>query len=490
MQLCLGWWLYQSGHISRRGFRIFLAAFEMRERRRYAELDDERRPLYRLAELQKLIGAATTATAAAELRAEVTKLQRIGLVTIEEHDIVFATSVDQIALDDATGFWELFEQIPNRRRPIPVPRRTLRAMAGGELSKAVLAVMCALLIRSLHWHVEQNDFRVDGRTKLSYISETFGISRRAVTDAWSELIAMGWLEPLACSQVELNRWGRRAQINVDWDPRAEKSDQASSVGEGGRASGGSDPDNRRASSAGESASPAAQNPGRSASPYINQTLLLKKNLKTTRNPIRGQRPRPDRSGVSDRNQPVGRRQGGSKSAEPNLHDVQGRDLEDNQRLLGLYRQAIGLGLATDSEAGQVTFFCLAQRACDCGERPGALFAWLLREHKIDFITQANEEAALRRLRELRDGPCVREEQPGVHAVRQSARYEFSADEKFIAACLRVAQQRRLEPYLVAGQVKDWSRAEWEQRLSEFERAQRRRWGGCDAEFSASEDAAS
>lgn len=52
---------------------------------------------------------------------------------------------------------------------------------------------------------------------------------------------------------------------------------------------------------------------------------------------------------------------------------------------------VGVGLAEDCEAGQVAFFCLAERARSRGKRPGALFTWVLREKKLEFITQVDEE---------------------------------------------------------------------------------------------------
>ena len=45
----------------------------------------------------------------------------------------------------------MLAKIPNPGRPVPVPRRMLRALAGG-FNRAVMAVIIATLIRSLFWH--------------------------------------------------------------------------------------------------------------------------------------------------------------------------------------------------------------------------------------------------------------------------------------------------------------------------------------------------
>ena len=227
-QLTLAWWLHTSGHLTRRQLRVYFAAHEMHERRNYTDrARGSERPLYRVEELAALVGGRGSRTAYDELRADAKRLAAVGLVKIRKHAIEFAASADQITVEDLAGFWSMFKQMPNPRRTVPVPRRTLRALAAG-FSRAVTGVMLAMLIRSLFWHRTGSEgrggsggagaYRVDGRTKGSWIAEVFGLSRRAITDARATLIELGWIVPLDAPQWALNRWGNHDRINVEWCP--------------------------------------------------------------------------------------------------------------------------------------------------------------------------------------------------------------------------------------------------------------------------------
>lgn len=443
-QLILAYWLYRAGHICRRQLRIWFAAAEMK-RRREACQDSGQQPVYGLGELSRLVGGAGSPRALRALQSDVNHLKRLGLVTIAEHEITFAVSIDQITLEDVSGFWAMFEQIPNERRSVPVPRRTVRALAGG-FDRATTALMIALVIRGVFWHKDQARFRTDHRTKLSWVAEVFQISRRALTDARAKLIGLGWLAPIETAHWERQHFGCHDRIITDANLRA---------GQGGD----SDSASRNAVSDSDSASPYKQNP----SSYEESNKQ-----KLSREPSA----RHDRSGVSIRNKGLDR---STPHQEPMLRDVQQFDLDDNERLLELYRQAIAAGRAGKGEAGKLEFFSLAERARAQGKRPGALFTWLLTNRRTDFITQADEEGAARRLRELRDGPCLRENADPAYTVRRVQPRELTEEERFIAACLKVGQQNRCEPYLIARQAKNWTRDEWDERRFAFDQAQRERW---------------
>ena len=98
-QLAMAWWCYQAGHITRRQLRVWFAAHEMRERRRYTK-DATRKPLYGLDEIKALVGGRGSKKADLALAADIRALARLGLVGITDHAIQFAVSIDQIAVDD------------------------------------------------------------------------------------------------------------------------------------------------------------------------------------------------------------------------------------------------------------------------------------------------------------------------------------------------------------------------------------------------------
>lgn len=518
-QLTLAWWLYAAGHITKRQYRLYFAAHELAERRRYTSPEHRgSKPLYTMTEFSRLVGGQGGQRALRELRGDMRRLSRLGLVRITKHAIVFAVSADQITLggeeaqerggggggdergggvDDLSGFWSMFNAMPNHRRSVPVPRRLLRALAAG-FSKGATALISALLIRGLFWHKQTGDYRTDGRYKLSWIAEHFGISRRAATEARAGLIALGWIEPLAVNQWEMNRWGLHDRIVPEWshtDQNApgQHTDPQAAVGgpeQGGRKEETQAHTNPPSSpllpphpgqpSDSRSASPKPENDTRSASPDLTDSLSLTGDLKTrklhhTRN----------RTGVSPgstrgKEKTGGRKKSrGGKAVPPSIRDIRAGDLGDTGRLLELHRQACAIGLASSSEAGRLDFMALAQRARCRGRRAGAMFYWLLRERKTAFITLADEDQANQMLREHLHGSREQwgggsPEDRGLEPLSsnpQETGPQYTDDDRFALACIRVAKKHRIDPWRIARE-NGWTRERWQQAFASYEDKQR------------------
>ncbi len=457
-QLIMAWWLYRSGHMTRRQYRVYFAAHELAERRRYTSPEHRgSKPLYTMSEIAGLVGGRGDQRALRELRSDLRALHRLGLVSVNKHRIAFAVSADQLRVDDLDGFWSMYREMPNRQRSVPVPRRLLRALAAG-FSKGVTAMITAVLIRGLFWHRDSGDYRTDGRYKLSWIAEHFGISRRAATEARAKLVELGWIEPLDVNQWEMNRWGLRDRIVTDWTLPAD--DQA--------AVGGSERD-------AESASPKGRFDTESASPDQTDSLSLTGDIKTRRLPTR------ERSGVSTGSTLGSRKKSRRRAGEdrPNIRDIQPRDLESTHRLLDLHRQACEIGLVGGSESGRMDFLALAERARSRGRRSGALFYWLLRERKFAFITHADEDEASRRLREHFNGKQTRQPEPRQWGGEPPELPAWTEEDKIVMACLRVAKHRRLDdPFRAAQHAKEWTRGKWEEALVAYEQ---RRLARCSVE---------
>jgi len=508
-QLTLAYWLYSEKHITRRQLRVYFAAHEIAERRRYTLAEPDRRgrtlrprtPRFTVEEFARLVGDSgrggrdAAPRAEAELRADIKTLDRIGLVSVTATSIRFAVSADEIRIDDLGGFWAMFSAMPNRRRAVPVPRRTLRALAAG-FSKGVTALVVAVLIRGLFWHRETGAYRTDGRYKLSWVAEHFSVSRRAATEARARLIELGWIEPLEVKQWELNKWGLRDRIDPEWSPPAE---QAEAVGGSEHHSdarpGEREPVGHCADA--DSASPSPVFAGESASPDQTNPLSLSGDRKTRRPAAARSAAAGEAAGVFVKknrknhtipDQPRARPRGPGRRPlrscpghgdRPNIRDIRAADLASTERLLELHRQAAALGLISASEAGRLDFLALAERARTRGNRAGALLYWLVSRKKTAFITLHDEDEASRRLREHLSGPRMRKPPAsdwgsgGVERARD--RPELTEEQKFVVLCVRVAKQHRgLTPFDVA-RFKGWKRKDFERVMAEVDRIDRSRW---------------
>lgn len=443
-QLILMAWLHREGHLTRRQWRICFAALELRERRRH--VGDDRKPAYTRRELLRLIGGQGTG-----VTADLKHLAALGMLQFSERHVDLTASVDRITLADVSGFWEMFNSIANNRRAIPIPRRTIRALAAG-FGRATMATMCGLLIRAMYWRREQGGYRIDGRVRREWLAETFGITPRAVTTAFTTLIDLGWIKRIECQQWELNKWGTRFALVPDWTPW----------------------------SVSESSSPNAGNLTKSSSPCLNSSPSPYGEVQTNSSAGEGHHTTPQTTAangtgvsksLSKEKTPHNRNYAG-----PILHDIQAEDLRCTDRLLALHRQAAEKGLIAAGEGGRLDFVALAERAKTHGQNPPALFAWLLRSKRFDFITLADEDAAHDRLKahEQDIQPIsVRFEIQQEHERQQ----EFEAvkptdDDRVVIACLKASQQSGCDPQSIAREFKGWSRQQWETALDAY---QERKW---------------
>ena len=461
-QMVMAWSLYRSRDITRRQLRVYFALHEMSERRRYSK---GTYTFFGVEELQRLVGGRGSERSAEDLASDLRKLAKVHLVSMDAQAITFAKKIEELKTENTDTIKAMLCSMPHLHRAVPVPRRMLRALAGG-LPKSSTAVSLAIMIRSLFWKAKEQCYRTDGRTKLCWISEVFGISRRAATDGHDHLLHMGWISSLEMTVWQRNRWGLHDRVNVDWKANAQV--------EVAKACNGSEnsPKTRELSS--DSASPNPDFPVDYASP--DQTKKLSNENLTTRKP--GENPRPH-SGVSKKpDKQQGR--GDKVTTQPRLHDVRFEDLRETGRLLQLYEQAANKGHFTDCEGNRLEFVALAERALTRGKNPPAMFVWLLRSWKTTFITQADEDAARRRLAK-HDHNLQAEQRDNV--VSSAIQPEQTVEEVFVKKCLAIARDvGGIDPYHVANQIKNWSREEWECQLSVYEFKDRQYWAGIGNEL--------
>jgi len=90
----------------------------------------------------------------------------------------------------------------------------------------------------------------------------------------------------------------------------------------------------------------------------------------------------------------------SPASPPTLQHIERADLTDIERVLELYSQAVQQRLIGSSEAERLTFVALAQHVLSCrAKNEGGLFRHLLKQKRYQCVTQADEDAALRRLKQ-------------------------------------------------------------------------------------------
>lgn len=479
-QLMVAWWLFSAGHISKRALRVYFASHELAERRRYTSPKRKGHALYGLNEIKKLVGGSGSATADRDLSDDVKRLRELGLVEINASSIAFATSIEQIRLGDTTDFFAMWALMRKgmARRHVPVPRRTLRALAAG-FRTADTAYVIGAMLSAVFWHKQDGRYSTDGRLKDRWVAETFRIGLSSARGARKHLVELGWLQELDTPQWLLNRYGMHIAVNVDWAPGqtaaandAVDNSHVASVGEGGAEA--------------ESDTPSVQNSGQSSTPCLNRSPLSTRDLNTRRLGAAA----PDPSGVSrkERGQKQAakrNRQSDRSTTKPSIRDIRPEHLGDPKALLELRRQAIALGFAFKGASGELDFLALANRARTRGSNPSALFFDLISNHRTAFITITDEEMARTQLRELREGSTKRSYNHdwggGPFAVASSR--QLTEEEHVVETCIRVAKQHRgMDPFKVARKVKQWTRPQWDSAYLRYQSTQMRQWQGLDNEI--------
>lgn len=347
------WWALKERIITIRDLRVWLACFELSARRDGAQTKFAPRPTHD--ELATIAGLRP-ATVHRSLR----DLERANLLLWSESGArpLVPLSTD----DDARGFLAWIESVENQARPVPVPRRTIRNLARTN-RKSVLATVFAHLFRCMYFR--RGRVVSGGRCKATWTAEVFGIHKRTVKAARRELEQRLWLIRQDSSQYALNRWGPAVIVNLRWRPTTNRA---------------------------KSPPPARQNHPQSPPPILDKELFYRRS--------KNQEP------------PDGRRHGVRirvDSSSPRISQVHARDLEASKRIEVLRKQAIQLGLVRDTSCDRLRFHGAAEHArTKATSNPPGLFMWLIRQRKWSFITQEEEDRALRKIKELDFGIDERE----------------------------------------------------------------------------------
>jgi len=347
MALIRAWWAYKGAFIRLYDLRVWFACFEAVARR--CDVAPSRFPRYTLEEIFRLVGGADPGA----IQTAVGRLSRAGLLEWSERQIRLPAALSRVDPASDPDLDRMVGLVANHRRKVPVPRRTLRFLAG--VSRPVMiATIVGHLFRCVYY---RNGMCIPvGRCKSSWIAETFGVDVRNVKAARSHLRHIGWLALEASSQTAMNRWGAAVTIQLAWEFRQEP---------------------KRA----KPPPPQPVSPPETPPPGIHRKLSMR---------MIHQKP------------PAGGRAGVSQEPPPNLNHVLAIDLRDANRLERLFAQAQRRGLSPGGEAARLRFFAAAARALRVGTRnPPGLFASIVRRGLWAHLCLEDEDLACRRMAGMR-----------------------------------------------------------------------------------------
>jgi len=456
-QLCLLWWAYRTRLIQLRDFRIWFAAQEMAARR--CQMAAGQVPAYTPAELHGLVGGV----GGQHLRASLRRLDALGLLRWTPTTLTFATTpTDLLQSLDLTGLHAMLQTISYPQRRVPVPRPTIRLIAGG-CRATVIATMLGHLIRCLYYR--EHRCISGGWCKASWIAEVFRVDLRNIKAARTHLVTLGWLQRRPIPQALCNRWGSYMLINLFWTRVP--------------------------------LTPAAQDdaqPPSSPSPLPPTlcTPLSPPPSKEHREPFQDaqhQQPAPpaDRTPPSlplHHTAPTSSRAASGVTEQhtdkkptprvPTLRHIVPEDLQDTARLLTLFEQAQTHGLIGTSDSERLTFLGLAEHARVVGSaNPCGLFAELVRRQCWHFVTDSDEDAAHQRFKAYLYGTEHQTRgSPQPHALAQPALSKDAAVVRYLQTQLARAGFDGDVFGLVSRGDASWTRERWENAVGELDQARR------------------
>lgn len=390
LHLCALWSAYAQHRLHHFDLRLWFAAQEMSARR--CQLAKGQQPKFWQEEWIALIGRRGGTTQA------LARLQRAGLLTPEVSSLIFPTPPP---LETHPPLAAMCAQIPNHHRRIPVPRRLLRFLAKG-CSRVLLATILGHLFRCLYYRHGQ--CYAAGFCKASWIAQVFSVSPRAVKTARQRLETLGVLQRIDTPQWVRNRYGQKMAINLRWKEgttavtaaSASLSPLAPPLAENPAQSAPLDSDKKLLTEI------QYQKPAGSGSAGVLSTLfaqarecvrngssLVEESLSPLPPPVitaaqpRQETPAPVHS---------------LSLPSPRLQQVLLPDLQNLDRLLILYDQAVQTQVIGSAEADRLAFVALAQHVLHFQPKnPGGLFLQLLKHRRFAVITQAEEDQARARL---------------------------------------------------------------------------------------------
>jgi hypothetical protein len=456
-QLCLLWWAYRTRLIQLRDFRIWFAAQEMAARR--CQMAAGQVPAYTPAELHGLVGGV----GGQHLRASLRRLDALGLLRWSPTTLTFATTpTDLLQSLDLTGLHAMLQTIAYPQRRVPVPRPTIRLIAGG-CRATVIATMLGHLIRCLYYR--EHRCISGGWCKASWIAEVFRVDLRNIKAARTHLVALGWLQRRPIPQALCNRWGSYMLINLFWTrvpltPAAQDDAQPPSS-----------PSPLPPTLCTPLSPPPSKEHPEPFQDAQHQQPAPPADLTPPSLPLHHTAPTSSGSASGVTEQPKDKK---PAPRVPTLSHIVPEDLQDTARLLTLFAQAQTHGLIGTSDSERLTFLGLAEHARVVGSaNPCGLFAELVRRQCWHFVTDSDEDAAHQRFKAYLYGTEHQTRgSPQPHALAQPALSKDAAIVRYLQTHLARAGFDGDVFGLVSRDDASWTRERWENAVGELDQARR------------------
>lgn len=317
--------------ISFLALRVWLAAHELKAKRCIAQ-----RKLFTVSELATLIRERE-----GSVKRALSEITSRGLIAWSEREISFPRTISPEGEEIASDFGT------SPQRPVPVPRRVLRAIFRHTRPAEVLAAL-GHLIRCLF--LKAGKIYNGGLVRASSLAFILGIAERSVHSARTWLIAAGHLAQETVHQLVMNRFGGKFSFSLV----------------------------------------AVTATSRSRAQRFAPPSKTKSTYRSTSNNQINNKPALAVSGVH-----------GEHSRLPTLRNIQPEDLRRPERLEMLYRQAVNAKWIQPCEASIRNFASAALRATRAGGRVGAIFVGIVKNRLWHYITLEQEDRALCVLRRFR-----------------------------------------------------------------------------------------
>lgn len=353
------------------------------------------------------------------------ELRREGLLAFESAGVRFMGSVKgQGGPDSPVGGWEESRVPPEAARLVATPRRLLRAVARGELTRAETAVAVAAVIRCV-WVRKGRVIQPHGTLPVSFVEDVFGVDGRSVVRAKRALEGRGFFALLKTPWWHRQRYGAKYEVSLSWcvggaavDACGESVEDAARVVE------------KRPAARNEMTPLGSAGGQRLSPPLGNQKPSPTEKLNEHQKP--GDRPAPGVHTQSSNPSP--------NPTAPTLRDVRAEDLEDTKRLLELFQDYIRKGYAEGSDAERLRFVAAAERARRKATRNACgFFVRLVKWRMWENISAIDEEAARERIKKFLWERPLPAEFRGLSAPKPR-REELSDDARFVLEVWRIVER--------------------------------------------------